>query len=311
MKAIRYHQFGGVEVMSEEDVARPVPGPDEVLIQVAATSFNPVDDHIRLGVLAEAIPTALPITPGLDVSGTVVEIGVDVSGIQNGETVIAMMPLDAHGGAAEYVVVKADLVAAAPRSISLSDAAALPLTGLAARQAAVELAGIQPGQTVLVNGAGGAVGSLVVQLAADAGATVTAVDQPEHAGRLRSYGAHQVHGPLDLDAGSRAVGGPFDVVVNHVRLTPEDLAKLTSYVADGGIAVSSAGPVPADEERSVRTAGVWVVPNGSHLADLVSRVDENRLQLHVVDRRPLKELPKVHEEASNGRLRGKTVILVG
>lgn len=310
MKAIRYHQFGGVDVLREEEVDKPIPGPGEVLVQVAATSFNPVDDHIRLGVLAEAIPTELPITPGLDLAGTVAEIGAGVTGLQIGDPVVAMFPLDAHGGAAEYAVVAAHLVAAAPRSVSLTDAAALPLTGLAARQAAVELGGITAGQSVLVNGAGGAVGSLVVQLAVDAGATVTAVDQPQHADRLRGYGAQDVFDPLDLEAGPEAVGGPFDVVVNHVRLAPEDLAKLTAYVADGGIAVSSAGPVPSDENRSVRTAGVWVVPDGSHLADLVSRVDDGRLKIHVVDRRPLRDLPAVHLDASNGGLSGKTVILL-
>ncbi len=310
MKAIRYHEFGSTGVLRHEEVERPVPGPGQVLVKVTATSFNPVDDHIRLGVLAEMIPTPLPITPGLDLAGTVAGLGDGVSGLEVGDPVIAMFPLDAHGGAAEFAVLAADLVTAAPRTVDLADAASLPLTGLAARQAAVELARITAGQTVLVNGAGGAVGSLVVQLAAEAGAKVTAVDGPQHADRLREYGAEKVVGPLDLDAGLATVGGPFDVVVNHVRLAPEDLAKLTPYVADGGIVVSSAGPVPADEERSVRTAGVWVGPDAAHLADLVSRIDDGRLRLHVVDRRPLAELPAVHEEAGKGKLPGKTVILV-
>ena len=310
MKAIRYHEFGSTEVLRHEEVQRPVPGVGQVLIKVAATSFNPVDDHIRLGVLAEMIPTPLPITPGLDVAGTVAELGDGVGGLRVGDEVIAMVPLDVHGGAAEYAVVAADLVTTAPRSVALVDAAALPLVGLAARQAAIELAGVAAGQTVLVNGAGGAVGSIVVQLAADAGAKVTAVDGPQHADRLGRYGAGKVVGPLDLDAGPAAVGGPFDVVVNHVRLAPEDLAKLTGYVADGGIVVSSAGPVPADEARSVRTAGVWVGPDAAQLADLVARVDAGRLELHVVDRRPLAELPAVHRDASTGKLLGKTVIVV-
>jgi NADPH:quinone reductase-like Zn-dependent oxidoreductase len=240
----------------------------------------------------------------------VAELGDGVGGLRVGDPIIAMCPLDQHGGAAEYAVVAAGLVTAAPRSISLTDAASLPLSGLAARQAAVELAGIRAGQTVLVNGAGGAVGSIVVQLAVEAGATVTAVDGLQHADRLSGYGADRVVGPLDLDAGPAAVGGPFDVVVNHVRLAPGDLAKLTPYVADGGIVVSSAGPVPADEARSVRTAGVWVGPDASHLADLVSRVDNGVLKLHIADRRPLDELPTVHQEASDGKLLGKTVIVV-
>jgi NADPH:quinone reductase-like Zn-dependent oxidoreductase len=154
------------------------------------------------------------------------------------------------------------------------------------------------------------VGSLVVQLAAEAGAKVTAVAGPQHADRLSGYGAETVVDPLDLDASPAAVGGPFDVVVNHVRLAPEDLAKLTPHVADGGIVVSSAGPVPADEARSVRTAGVWVGPDAAHLADLVSRVDNGLLKLHIADRRTLEELPAVHQDASNGKLLGKTVIVV-
>ncbi|MET3923661.1 NADP-dependent oxidoreductase [Arthrobacter sp. UYEF20] len=311
MKAIRYHEFGSTEVLQEEEVDRPTPAPGEVLVRVVATSFNPVDDHIRLGVLAKVIPTPLPITPGLDVAGTVVQLGDDVDAFRVGDAVIGMFPLDAHGGAAEYAVIAADLLAAAPTTLPLADAAALPLTGLAARQAAVELGQVAAGQTVLVNGAGGAVGSIVVQLAADAGATVTAVDRPQHAERLRAQGASNVVGPLDLNAGPGAIGGPFDVVVNHVRLSTEELAKLTAFVADGGIAVSSAGAIPTDEPRSTRAANVWVAPNGANLADLVARLDDGRIELNIVDRRPLGQLRAVHEDAAAGKLAGKTVITVG
>lgn len=311
MKAIRYHQFGGTEVLRTEEVELPVPGPGQVLVKVAATSFNPVDGHIRMGVLADAIPTPLPITPGLDVAGTIVELGDGVTGFQINDHVIGMFPLNEHGGAAEYAVIAAEFLATAPRTLPLIEAAALPLTGLAARQAAIDLADIQAGQSVLVNGAGGAVGSIVVQLAADAGARVTAVDGPQHADRLLEHGAAKVVGRLDLDAGPAAVGGPFDVVINHVRLEPLGLAKLTAYVADGGIAVSSAGAVPADDERAVRTASVWVAPNGSHLADMVSRLDQGRFKLNIVDRRPLQDMRAVHDAAESGRLLGKTVLTVG
>ncbi|KNC19114.1 NADPH:quinone reductase [Arthrobacter sp. RIT-PI-e] len=311
MKAIQYHEFGGPDVLRHEEVDRPAPGPGEVLVRVVATSFNPVDDHIRLGVLAAAIPAPLPVTPGPDVAGTVVELGDGVKGPAVGDEVIGMFPLDVHGGAAEYAVIAADLVTAAPRTLPLADAAALPLTGLAARQAVVELARIAAGQTVLVNGAGGAVGSIVVQLAARAGALVTAVDGPQHEERLRAAGASDVVGPLDLRAGPADVGGPFDVVVNHVRLAPEDLARLTQYVADGGIAVSSAGAVPVDAERATRAGNVWVTPSGAHLADLVARVEAGHLHLNIAGRRPLEDLPAVHDEAAAGRLTGKTVITIG
>lgn len=310
MRAIRYHQFGGIDVLRTDEVDQPTPATGEVLIQVAATSFNPVDEHIRLGILAEAIPTDLPVTPGLDVAGTIAAVGAGVTSVAVGDAVVGMFPLDQHGGAAEYAVIAANLIARAPKSHSLTDAAALPLTGLAARQAAVELADIRAGQTVLVNGAGGAVGSLVVQLASDAGATVTAAASSRHADRLHELGATQSVGVLDLEAGPSVVGGPFDVVVNHVRLAPEGLEKLSAYVADGGIAVSTAGDIPADEVRGTNSLNVWVSPNGEHLSDMVERLDAGRIMLNVADRRPLDELPAVHGDASTGTLTGKTVITV-
>ncbi|MEV8100783.1 MULTISPECIES: NADP-dependent oxidoreductase [unclassified Streptomyces] len=309
MKAIRFHEFGSSEVLRYEDVDRPVPGPGQVLVRVAATSFNPVDDHIRAGVLAEMIPITLPYVPGIDLAGTVAELGADVTGLEVGDRVVAMLPLDSAGGAAEYVLAPAESLAPAPRTIELVDAAALPLTGLAAWQTAFDLAELKPGQTVLVNGAGGAVGSLVVQLAVDAGAHVTAVDAPRHADRLRGYGADRVVGPLDLAAGPAAVGGPFQVVVNHVRVSPEQLAQLTHYVADGGVAASTAGPIPEDPARGVRSASLWVRSDGAQLGELVAKVDAGRLQLQVADHRPVAELAAVHEDAGAGRLPGKTVVL--
>lgn len=310
MKAIRFHEFGGSDVLRYEDVDRPVPAAGQVLVRVAATSFNPVDDHIRAGALAEMLPITFPYVPGLDLAGTVVELGADVVGIQVDDRVVAMLPLDSAGGAAEYALVSAKSLAPAPRTIELVDAAALPLTGLAAWQLAFELADLQPGQTVLVNGAGGAVGSLVVQLAVDAGAQVTASDGPQHADRLRGYSAHRVVGPLALAAGPGAVGGPFQVVVNHVRASPEELAQLTSYVADGGVAVSSAGPIPDEPARGVRSASLWVRSDGAQLSELVAKVDAGMLQLHVAAYSPMAELASVHDRAASGRLPGKTVVLV-
>ncbi|WP_328661646.1 NADP-dependent oxidoreductase [Nocardia salmonicida] len=309
MKAIRFHEFGASEVLRYEDVDRPVPAPGQVLVQVEATSFNPVDDHIRAGHLAEMIPIALPYVPGIDLAGTVVELGADVTSWAVGDQVVAMLPLDSAGGAAEFALVPAASLATAPQTIELVDAAALPLTGLAAWQSAFELAELKPGQTVLVNGAAGAVGSLVVQLAVDAGAQVTAVDAPEHADRLRGYGAVRVEGPLDLADGPDAVGGPFQVVVNHVRVTPEELAQLTNYVADGGIATSSAGPIPEDTARGVRSESLWVRSDGAQLSELVTKVDAGKLHLHIAARRPVTELADVHADAGAGRLTGKTVLL--
>jgi NADPH:quinone reductase-like Zn-dependent oxidoreductase len=309
MKAVRYHEYGGTDVLRHDDVERPVPGPGQVLVQVAATSFNPVDDHIRAGALAELMPVTFPYVTGIDLAGTIAELGEGVTGVQVGDRVLAMLPLDSGGAAAEYVVAAAEALAAAPRTIDLTDAAALPLTGLAAWQVLFELAELKPGQTVLVNGAAGGVGGLVVQLAVDAGATVTAVAESREADRLLGYGAVRVVDHLDLAVGPEAVGGPFDVVVNHVRLAPDDVARLSHYVADGGVAASTAGPVPEDAARSTRSAGLWVRSDAAQLGELAARIDAGRLRLHVAARRPLAELVAVHEDAGSGRLPGKTVLL--
>jgi NADPH:quinone reductase-like Zn-dependent oxidoreductase len=309
MKAVRYHGFGGSDVLRYEDVEQPVPGSGQVLVRVAATSFNPVDDHIRAGVLAEMIPITLPFVPGIDVAGAVAELGGGVTGLQVGDRVLGMLPLDRAGAAAEYVLAPADALVAAPTSIDLVDAAALPLSGLAAWQTLFELAQLEPGQKVLINGAGGGVGSLAVQLAVDAGAQVTAADDQQHFERLQSYGAHRVVGRLDLDAGPEAVGGPFDVVVNHVRLAPDQAAALTRFVADGGVAASTAGAVPEETSRSVRSVSLWVRSDAAQLNELVGKVDAGRLRPHVADRRALEELGAVHEDAGAGRLPGKTVLV--
>ncbi|MFE5330401.1 NADP-dependent oxidoreductase [Embleya sp. NPDC056575] len=310
MKAIRFHEFGGSEVLRYEDVEHPVPGPGQVLVRVAATSFNPVDDHIRAGVLAAMIPISLPYVPGIDLAGTVAELGPDVRGFAVGDRVVAMLPLDRAGGAAEFALVPAESLAPAPRTVDPVDGAALPLSGLAAWQTVFELAEVKPGQSVLVNGAGGAVGSLVVQLAVDTGATITAVDAPRNADRLRGYGAERVVGPLDFAEGPAAVGGPFHVVVNHVRVSPEELARLSDYVADGGVAASTAGPIPEDPARSVRSASLWVRSDADQLAALAAKVDAGSLRLHIASRRMVADLAAVHEDAGAGRLPGKTVVIV-
>ncbi len=308
MKAVRYHGFGTSEVLRYEEVERPAPAAGQVLVQVAATSFNPVDDHIRTGALAEMIPITLPFVPGIDLAGTVAEVGAGVMGLEVGDRVVSMLALDAAGATAEYVLAPADSLVAAPVTIELTDAAALPLSGLAAWQALFELAELKPGQTVLVNGAAGAVGGLAVQLAVDAGAHVTAADSPQHADRLAGYGAHRVVGYLDLDAGPDAVGGPFEVVLNLVRVTPEEAAALSRFVADGGVAASTAGPIPEEPTRSVRTASLWVRSDARQLSQLVAKVDAGLLRLHIADRRPMDQLGAVHRDAGAGRLAGKTVL---
>src|SRR6266702_1758408 len=171
MKAIRFHAYGDAEVLRYEEAARPEPAPGEVLVEVAATSFNPVDAGIRAGYLQEIFPISLPHVPGIDVAGRVVALGEGVTRWKVGDEVIGVVFMLRDGAAAEFVTASADALAPAPTTIPLQNAAALPAVGLTAWQAVFEHAGIQSGQRILINGAGGGVGGYAVQFAKRAGPT--------------------------------------------------------------------------------------------------------------------------------------------
>jgi len=310
MKAVRYHRYGGSDVLAYEEAPRPVPGPQQVLVKVAATSFNPVDAGIRGGYLAEVYEVAFPHTPGVDVAGTVAEIGEGVQGWNVGDAVVAFLPLDADGAAAEYALAPAESLAAAPTSVALADAAALPEAGLTAWQSLFEIAGLTAGQSVLINGASGAVGGYAIQLAKQAGAVVTATAKPRDADRLREYGADRIVNYIDYTQSPIAVGGaPFDVVLNLVSTTDEQTEALIGVVADGGFHVGTMVFGPENPGRQVRTQRVFVRSDAAQLAGLVGRVDDGQLRIEVVNRRPLAETAAVHDDSDAGRLHGKTILV--
>lgn len=311
MKAIRFHQYGDADVLRLDDVEIPTPAAGEVRITVAGTSFNGVDANIRAGNMQGPMPLTLPHTPGLDVAGTVDELGEGVTGLQVGDRVIGFLPFVVEGASAEHVVVAAGSLTAAPGSIPLADAAALPLVGLTAWQALHEHAGLRAGQRILVNGAGGAVGTYAVQLAHAAGAHVVAVTGASGHDRLRDRGADEV---IDHTSGAvaDAVTTPVDVLLNLAPVSPEELAALASRVADGGVVVNTTVwmPAPYDDSRGVRGIDLYVRSDADQLAGLVALVDRGELVVDVDERVALRDLPSVHERAASGGLGGKVVVTV-
>lgn len=306
MKAVVFHRYGDSTELEYTDIARPAPGADQVLVEVAATSFNPVDAGIRGGYLSDVFAVALPHVPGIDVAGTVAELGAGVTGWAVGDAVVGFLPMDADGAAAEYVVAPAEALTAAPRSVPLTDAAALPAVGLTAWQALFEHAELRSGQTILVNGAGGAVGGYAVQLAKRAGAVVTATASERSADRLRGYGADRIIDYLDY---ALPIVDRFDVVLNLVSTTPEETAALSVAVADGGFHVGTMAAGPEDLARRVRGTRVFVRSDAGQLADLVSLVDAGELRIDVADRRPLTDVAAVHDASDANRVPGKTILL--
>lgn len=307
MRAVRFHEYGDAGVLRVEDVPRPAAGPGQVLLRVAATTFNPVDALFRAGAMKEMMPLDLPYTPGLDVSGTVVETGAGVTGWSAGDKVIAFVPLATAGAAAEYVAVPTEVLARAPERVPLVDAAALPVSALTAYQSVFEHAKIEAGQRVLVNGAGGGVGGVVVQLAHAAGAHVIATASARSADAVRVWGADEV---VDYTRGSlaEAVGEPVDLLVNLVAGAS---AELNSLVADNGIAVSVPPLAPPDDDaRGITWTTFMVRSDAAQLAKLAASVDAGELVLDISARYPLAELASVHEAGEKGELRGRAVIVV-
>src|SRR5436305_3721415 len=311
MKAMRFHEYGGPDVLRYEDVEQPTPGAGEVRLRVAATSFNGVDAGIRGGYLQGPFPVTLPHTPGIDVAGTVDALGEGVEKVTVGDAVVAFLPMTAPGAAAEFVIAPTDVLAAAPTSIPLPDAAALPMVGLTARQALFDDAGLQEGQRVLINGAGGAVGGYAVQLAKRAGAHVIATASARSAKRVRSAGADEVIDHTN-DTVADAVPEPVAVLLNLARIAPEELVALAALVKDGGVVVNTVPTIetPADEARRVRAVGVFVRSDAEQLSRLVALVDGGELHVDVAEPFPLAELAAVIAKAVADDLSGKVVVMV-
>jgi NADPH:quinone reductase-like Zn-dependent oxidoreductase len=311
MKAVRFHEFGGPEVLRHEDVEQPVPGAGEVLVRVTSTSFNPVEGNIRLGVMQGPIPVELPHTPGLDVAGTVDALGEGVEGLSVGDEVVGFLPMTKPGAAAEYVLAPAAVLTPAPKGIPLADAAALPVVGLTAYQALFDHGQLKAGQRVLVNGAGGPVGGYAVQLAKGAGAHVIATASPRSAEAVRAAGADEVVDHTTTPVVS-AVTEQVDLVLNFAPVDPAVLAELVTVVRPGGVVVNTTiwMPAPTDEDRDVRGINLYVRSDAEQLAKLVALVDSGELRVDVAQRVPLAELREIHAQAATGGVRGKVVVLV-
>jgi NADPH:quinone reductase-like Zn-dependent oxidoreductase len=312
MKAVRFHEYGDAGVLRYEDVELPVAGAGEVRIRVAASAFNPVDDGIRGGYLQGPFPVTLPHTPGIEVSGTVDAIGDGVTNVAVGDDVVGFLPMTAPGAAAEHVIAPAEVLAAAPTTVPLADAAAFPMVGLTAWQALFDDAGLRAGQRVLINGAGGAVGGYAVQLAKHVNAYVIATASPHSADRIRAAGADEVIDHTeDAVADAVAVAEPVDVLLNLARIAPEELEAMAALVGDGGVVVNTVPTIatPTDEARGVRGVGVFVRSDAAQLSHLVELVDRGALQVGVDERLPLAELPAVHARAAAGELHGKLILI--
>ena len=303
MKAVRINQWG--EPLQVADIPQPTPGNDEVLVRVHAASLNPVDSSVVAGYLQSML--SVPMTAGTDFAGEVVSVGADVTHVKPGDAVYGMIPL--RGGAfAEYATPKENEVGHKPASLDYIQASAVPLSALAAWQSLVELAQLQEGERVLIQGAGGSVGSFAVQLAKDKGAYVIASDLAAKKEFLQELGADQI---IDAQAEPfEDIVEPVDVVLNFA--TAELVQRCYTVLKSGGRYVTTLQQPPQEEaeQLGIRSLAAFVQPTPVHLAEVASLIDAGKLKVLVSDIFPLHEAQAALERRQTMTDPGKVVLKV-
>ncbi|HEY1869844.1 MAG TPA: NADP-dependent oxidoreductase [Chitinophagaceae bacterium] len=309
MKAIRYHEYGGHEVLKFEDAPIPSVNSDEVLIKVAAAGFNPADAYIRMGYLKNFLPLEFPFIPNVDVSGVIEKTGDSVKDLKTGDKIFAFLDMGKNGGAAEYVVAKAVDVTLAPKSIALQDAAAIPSGGVTAWQGLIELGNLQSGQRVLITAAAGGVGSIAVQLAKWKGALIIGTASERSFSILKELGVDQIINYKNEKIADE-LKEKVDLIFNLSPMSSEDVTKLLDLLKKGGTLVSASNPADDNvaKELGVNAIRMAVQRNAEQLSKIADLVDHKYVKPNISERLPLSQLPSVHEKV--GQTNGKVLFIV-
>ncbi|HYY32147.1 MAG TPA: NADP-dependent oxidoreductase [Gaiellaceae bacterium] len=307
MQAAGIEAFGG-EVQMLELAAPASPAPDELVISVRAAGVANWDEFVRVGEWD--VGRRPPLALGVEATGVVAAVGEDVTSFASGDEVLTHpLPLRHQGAWAQLLVAPAALVASKPAAVPWETAAAFPVPALTADQALSEAAPSPAGEWVLVHGAGGVTGGLVVQLAVARGATVVATAGPSSESRVRDYGARIVldyHDPdwptraREASPGGRGVGAA-------VNAAPAGAASALQAVADDGRLATITGDPPTPE-RGVTVADVYVEADGERLAVLAEALKDGLLSLNVGARFALADAASALQAAVTGRAAGAIVL---
>jgi NADPH:quinone reductase-like Zn-dependent oxidoreductase len=286
---------GPVEILEIDEL--PPPAAHEVLIDVVAAGIGNWDELVRIGSWEVGGPA--PMALGTEAAGTVVAVGAGVADLREGDEVMTHpLPLRRHGTWAARVTAPAASVAIRPPKASLEASAAFPIPALTAAQALDEALAIERGEWVVVNGAGGVTGGLLVQLAAARGARVIATASPGKAERVRDFGALEV---LDYHDDWPALvreitGGGVPKAVNAAR---GQAATTLLALADGGRLATITGD-PPEEERGVSVSDVYVRPDGRQLSALAALLADGTLSVPIAAVRPLEQAADALREVVAG-----------
>jgi len=313
MRAIAEEKFGGPLALM--NLPTPEIGAGEVLIRVRAAGVNPFDWKVADGELEDALEHRFPLIVGFDAAGVVERVGADVTELAEGDEVFGYLfkPVIGGGAYAEYVRVPAAIVAKKPESVGFTEAAALPVPGLTA-MALVEAVDPREGETVLIVGATGGVGSYAVQLAARRGARVIATARQANEAFARELGALETvdHTRSDLlDAVRMAHPDGIEAIIDVVS-EGDALRRLAGLVKEGGRIASSAyaADVESLAQRGIEATNVSVQPDARRLEELSRMVDAGELTVKLERTFPLERAPEALDESRTGHVRGKIVLVV-
>jgi NADPH:quinone reductase len=292
-----------------EDLPAPQPGPGQLLVRVQASSVNPVDAGIAAGHLKGMFAHEFPVLVGRDFAGVVEQVGSGVTGYAPGDAVLGFVPGMSpgvhHGAWAELIAVPQDQVAHLPDGVDLAQAGAAPLAAVTAL-AVHDALGLAPGDTVLMIGANGGVGSFAVQLAAAAGAIVVAPGLPEDHDYLRGLGVAEVldrNGDVPAQVRERHPDG-VDALADFASRSPEQLNAYAAAVRDGGRIASSAG---AAGEGPGRT-NVMAVPTAATLERLAGLLADGSLRVPIQASYPLDQADQALKTLIGQHTQGKLAI---
>ncbi|MFG2603216.1 NADP-dependent oxidoreductase [Streptomyces sp. NPDC048514] len=293
----------GVGGMSVTDVPYPHAAENDVVVQVYAAGFTPGELDWPATWADRAGRDRTPSVPGHELSGVVAELGYGTTGLTVGQRVFGLTDWARDGSLAEYTAVEARNLAPLPADVDHTVAAALPISGLTAWQGLFDHGHLMTGQTVLIHGAAGSVGSIAVQLAREAGARVVGTGRATHRDTALGLGADAF---VDLETDRLEDVGEVDLVFDV--LGGDILDRSTALVRGGGTLVTVAAP-PAVQPESGRAVFFVVEPDRARLADLVQHVRDGRLKLLVGDVQPLSEAPAAFTHRRRS-VPGRTIIQV-
>lgn len=305
MVAMRVHEFGTSDAIVQERIVIPVPEPDEVLVRVHAAGVGPWDGWIRSG--KSVLPQPLPLTLGSDVAGVVESVGRDVTGFSPGDEAYGVTNARFTGGYAEYAACKVGMIAKKPRNLSFVEAASAPVVAVTAWQMLFDEAKLSAGQTALIQGAAGSVGSYAVMLALVAGVRVIASGRERQLDYLRGLGAHEVTLPSDLARYEGKADAAMDLVVGPSQ------SQLLATVKPGGALVTAVPPLPVEAAKllGVRATFLLVHVETRYLDELTTRFEAGQIQPYVGTVLPLAQARSAHEMLDRVRpsLPGKIVLV--